>query len=92
MVLLGIFALLAILALVLFLKLMFSWWISPIQRNRKFQRCGFQGPPPHFPFGNIKEMKKKNGVDSSFESSMLTHDIHSTVFPYFSRWQKSHGN
>ncbi|RHN51734.1 putative cytochrome P450 [Medicago truncatula] len=91
MVLLGIFALLAILALVLFLKLMFSWWISPIQRYRKFQRCGFQGPPPHFPFGNIKEMKKKNGVDSSFESSMLTHDIHSTVFPYFSRWQKSHG-
>jgi hypothetical protein len=37
-------------------------------------------------------MKKKNGVDSSFESSKLTHDIHSFVFPYFSRWQNSHGN
>nr|KYP62020.1 Secologanin synthase [Cajanus cajan] len=36
-------------------------------------------------------MKKKNSVSSSLGSSMLTHDIHSTVFPYFSRWQNSHG-
>ncbi|WJX71515.1 unspecific monooxygenase [Trifolium repens] len=91
MVLFGILTLLAILALFLFLKLIFSWWISPIQRNHKLQRCGFQGPPPNFPFGNVQEMKKKNGVHSSFESSKLTHDIHSFVFPYFSRWQNSHG-
>lgn len=91
MVLLGIFALLAILALFFLLKLIFSWWISPIQRNHKLQRCGFQGPTPNFPFGNIQEMKKKNGVDSSSGSSKITHDIHSTVFPYFSRWQNSYG-
>jgi hypothetical protein len=91
MVLFGILTLLAILSLFLFFKLIFSWWISPIQRNHKLQRCGFQGPPPNFPFGNVQEMKKKNSVDSSFESSKLTHDIHSLVFPYFSRWQNSHG-
>ncbi|RHN79946.1 hypothetical protein MtrunA17_Chr1g0182881 [Medicago truncatula] len=91
MVLLEIFALLAILVLVFLLKLIFSWWISPIQRNHKLQTCGFQGPTPNFPFGNIQEMKKKNSVDSSSGSSKLTHDIHSTVFPYFSRWQNSYG-
>ncbi|XP_045815270.1 cytokinin hydroxylase-like [Trifolium pratense] len=91
MVLFGILTLLAILALFLFLKLIFSWWISPILRNRMLHRCGFQGPPPNFPFGNVLEMKKKNGFHSSFGSSKLTHDIHSFVFPYFSRWQNSHG-
>lgn len=80
----------AALTLFLFLKLSFSWWVFPILTHRKLKRCGFRGPPPSFPFGNIEEMKKKkkNVINSG---SSVTHDIHPTVFPYFSRWQNSHG-
>ncbi|XP_027359503.1 cytokinin hydroxylase-like [Abrus precatorius] len=82
----------AILALLFLLKLMFSWWVSPLRKHLKLKRCGFGGPPPSFPLGNIQEIKKKNSVSSSqHRSSKPTHDIHSTVFPYFSRWQISHG-
>ncbi|KAK7283642.1 hypothetical protein RIF29_13295 [Crotalaria pallida] len=77
--------------LFLLLKLTFSWWVTPIQKYHKLKRCGFGGPTPSFPLGNIQEMKKKNSVNSSLGSSNVTHDIHSTVFPYFSRWQNSHG-
>ncbi|XP_020221889.2 cytokinin hydroxylase [Cajanus cajan] len=87
----GALAFFSLLLLLLFLKLTFSWWVSPIQTHRKLKRRGFGGPAPSFPLGNIQEMKKKNSVSSSLGSSMLTHDIHSTVFPYFSRWQNSHG-
>ncbi|XP_061347944.1 cytokinin hydroxylase-like [Gastrolobium bilobum] len=82
---------LAIITLLFLLKLMFSWWVSPMQTHQRLKRCGFEGPPPSFPLGNIEEMKKKNSVNSSLGSSNLPHDIHSTVFPYFSRWQNSHG-
>ncbi|KAJ7974179.1 Cytochrome P450 [Quillaja saponaria] len=86
---------LATLFVFLFLRLVFSWWISPIQTYYKLKRNGFRGPPPSFPLGNHKEMikKKKNAeVFSKLEySNILTHDIHPIVFPYFSSWQKSHG-
>lgn len=85
------FALFMILSLFLLLKLMFSWWILPMRKHYKLQKGGFGGPSPSFPLGNIQEMKKKSSANSSFGSSNLTHDIHSNVFPYFSRWQSSHG-
>ncbi|XP_027924128.1 cytokinin hydroxylase-like [Vigna unguiculata] len=81
----------AMLPLLLLLKLAFSWWISPIHTHFKLKRCGFGGPTPSFPLGNIQEMKNNNTVSSSPVPSNLIHDIHSTVFPYFSRWQNSHG-
>ncbi|KAK7380313.1 hypothetical protein VNO78_32821 [Psophocarpus tetragonolobus] len=87
----GALAFFAMLPLLLLLKLTFSWWVSPVLKHLKLQRCGFGGPPPSFPLGNIPEMKKKNSVSSSLGSSKHTHDIHSSVFPYFSRWQNSHG-
>ncbi|KAL5069858.1 hypothetical protein RYX36_020745 [Vicia faba] len=88
----GIFvAVFATLCFLLLLILTFSWWIFPIQILKKLKRNGFQGPTPSFPLGNIEEMKRKNIIKSSLESSNLTHDIHSRVFPYFSSWQKSHG-
>ncbi|XP_028789979.1 cytokinin hydroxylase-like [Neltuma alba] len=91
----------------LVLKLAFSWWVKPVLTHFKLKRCGFGGPTPSFPLGNIKEMKKQNNrnsiiltdhddhdddhLSSSSSSSKPSHDIHSTVFPYFSRWQNSHG-
>lgn len=87
----GTLAFFSLLPLLFLFKLTFSWWISPIYTHLKLKTCGFRGPPPTFPLGNIQEMKKKNTVTSSLLSSNLTHDIHSTVFPYFSRWQNSHG-
>ncbi|XVF09883.1 hypothetical protein REPUB_Repub07fG0135500 [Reevesia pubescens] len=79
--------------LYLFLRLLFSCWILPIRAYRKIKKNGFGGPTPSFPLGNIREMKStsKNINDSSLESSGISHNIHSTVFPYFARWQKSHG-
>ncbi|KAL4347940.1 hypothetical protein GQ457_17G025340 [Hibiscus cannabinus] len=81
-------------SLYLLLTLLFSCWILPIRAYRKIKKNGFVGPIPSFPMGNIREMKNnsKNYVDdSSLGSSGISHDIHSTVFPYFARWQKSYG-
>ncbi|XP_022734586.1 cytokinin hydroxylase-like [Durio zibethinus] len=81
--------------LYVFLRLLFSCWILPIRAYRKIKKNGFGGPTPSFPMGNIREMKntssKININYSSLGSSVISHDIHSTVFPYFARWQKSHG-
>ncbi|OMO97821.1 Cytochrome P450 [Corchorus olitorius] len=86
--------------LYLFMKLLFSFWIHPIRAYRKLKKNGFGGPTPSFPLGNIREMKNsmKNNIINNNDSSSLSvassavsHDIHSTVFPYFARWQKSHG-
>ena len=84
-------AFLAALCLFLLLILTFSWWVFPNQTLKKLKKCGLGGPIPTFPLGNIKEMKRKNNIQSYAVSSNLTHDIHSYVFPYFSSWQKSHG-
>ncbi|KAL2550419.1 Cytochrome [Forsythia ovata] len=70
-------------------RLLFSWWILPNLVNKKLQANGFSGPKPSFPFGNLNDMKKKK--KSADSSSIISHDIHFTAFPYFSRWQKLHG-
>ncbi|KAK4280333.1 hypothetical protein QN277_011969 [Acacia crassicarpa] len=88
----------------LVLKLAFSWWVTPVLTHLKLKRCGFGGPAPSFPLGNIKEMKKQKNTNtaitdddddyhfsSSSSCSKPSHNIHSTVFPYFARWQNSHG-
>ncbi|WJX14516.1 unspecific monooxygenase [Trifolium repens] len=89
----GIFvAMFATLCFILLLILTISWWILPIQVQKKLKRNGFGGPTPSFPLGNIKEMKRKNSnIQSLVASSNPTNDIHSQVFPYFSSWTKSHG-
>lgn len=85
------------LALLMFFKLILSWWIFPILTHHKLKRCGFTGPTPNFPFGNIHDIKKKPNraptmtMNSYNSSNSLSHDIHRTVFPYFSSWQDSHG-
>lgn len=78
----------------LLLRLLFSCWILPIRAYRKIKKNGFEGPTPSFPLGNITDMKNtKNYVNDSLlrSSAAISHDIHSTVFPYFARWQKTHG-
>lgn len=92
----GVFiAFMAVLCLFLLFILTLYWWVFPNQTHKKLKLCGFGGPTPSFPLGNIKEMKRKNSsiTQSSVSSSsnMIQHDIHSHVFPYFSCWQKSHG-
>ncbi|GMY39846.1 cytokinin hydroxylase-like, partial [Fagus crenata] len=74
----------------LFLRVLVSCWISPTLVYWKVRRNGLGGPTPSFPFGNIRDMTKKNG-DSSLQPSNSPHDIHSNVFPFFASWQKSHG-
>ncbi|KAL7214271.1 hypothetical protein ACSBR1_026643 [Camellia fascicularis] len=76
------------------LRVLWSWWILPNKAYQKLRRNGFSGPIPSFPLGNTRDMTKKNTRNSSSSSSssnIITHDIHSTVFPYFAKWQKSHG-
>ena len=71
-------------------KVVFSFSISPHRAYRRILRSGLGGPPPSFPLGNIKEMRRDKR-SSSPEYSGISHDIHSSVFPYFSRWTKSYG-
>jgi hypothetical protein len=80
-----------VLLLFLSCRILYSCWISPTRRYQKLRRNGFKGPTPSFPLGNGKEMTKKNGDSSLGSSNNSPHDIHSMVFPYFARWQKSHG-
>lgn len=77
--------------ILLLLRVLFCCWISPFLVHKKLKRNGFGGPTPSFPLGNISEMKRNNLITPIFESSQLTHNIHSIVFPYFSRWQTAHG-
>ncbi|KAL5567988.1 hypothetical protein UlMin_024563 [Ulmus minor] len=77
--------------LILLWRLLFCFWISPTLAYRKLRGNGFGGPLPCFPLGNLKEMKKNNNKSYALGSSNVTHDIHSTAFPYFSTWQKSYG-
>ncbi|XP_022968014.1 cytochrome P450 714C2-like [Cucurbita maxima] len=87
-----------VLIMVLFVKVVVSWWVLPVLAHQKLKRNGFRGPPPTFPLGNIAEMKRIrkasaaiNGDSHSFPSSKVSHDIHSTVFPHFAQWQASYG-
>ncbi|XP_057466716.1 cytokinin hydroxylase-like [Actinidia eriantha] len=75
-------------------RVLCAFWIWPNKAYQKIRRNGFGGPNPSFPLGNIRDMTKKNNTTnpaSPSSSSNITHDIHSTVFPYFAKWQKSHG-
>ncbi|KAJ6358503.1 hypothetical protein OIU76_000253 [Salix suchowensis] len=86
-------------------RILFSCWISPSRTHLKLRKNGFGGPTPNFPLGNHKEIKRisrkaaasssNNNINattfSSSGFSKISNDIHSSVFPYFSQWQKSHG-
>ncbi|XP_051121516.1 cytochrome P450 714C2-like [Andrographis paniculata] len=75
--------------------LFFQWWITPWMFCKKLRANGFSGPNPNFPLGNLNQIKYQNpDTDISKPSSVLTgisNDTHSTLFPYFASWQKSHG-
>ncbi|KAJ8752768.1 hypothetical protein K2173_008503 [Erythroxylum novogranatense] len=77
----------------LLLRVVFSCWVWPISAYLKLKTRGFRGPTPSFPLGNLEEMKNisRKTSSQSIRSSMISHDIHSTVFPYFAQWQQSHG-
>ncbi|KAL3755766.1 hypothetical protein ACJRO7_002766 [Eucalyptus globulus] len=91
----GLSSIIAVLILILFMvlvRLLIAWWILPLLAQRKLRKNGFGGPTPSFPLGNIMEMKKRSNVsEASLSKHLITHDIHSTVFPYFAEWQKLHG-
>lgn len=79
-------------------RILFSCWILPGRAHMKLKKNGFRGPTPNFPLGNHREIKRisreatvSSSSSSSSGSSKISNDIHSSVFPYFSQWQKSHG-
>lgn len=78
-------------------KVVLSCWVLPSLAYLKLKKRGFNGPTPSFPLGNINEMKKKNNLNininnnNKISSLDVSNDIHSTVFPYFARWQQSYG-
>lgn len=66
--------------------------VSPTAKQRRLENAGLRGPRPSFPLGNIEEMRRKeDGADPAGSSSKISHDIHPTAFPYFSRWRESYG-
>ncbi|KAG5234589.1 cytokinin hydroxylase [Salix suchowensis] len=74
-------------------RILFCCWISPSRTHLKLRKNGFGG--------NQKDCRKaaasssNNNINattfSSSGFSKISNDIHSSVFPYFSQWQKSHG-
>ncbi|KAM7273123.1 hypothetical protein ACFE04_027787 [Oxalis oulophora] len=87
-----VLAMLVIFLIMFICKIVIALWVSPMLTYRILKRNGFDGPTPSFPLGNISDMKKKTTTSNSMaEMVKISHDIHSVVFPYFARWQKSHG-
>ncbi|KAM7499660.1 hypothetical protein LguiA_024074 [Lonicera macranthoides] len=73
-------------------RLVYSWWILPNRAYYKLSGNGLtSGPTPRFPLGNISDMITTTTAATANSSSLPTHDIHSSVFPYFAKWQKLHG-
>ncbi|XP_068646295.1 cytokinin hydroxylase [Aristolochia californica] len=85
----------AVLLLLAAMAVVFQCWIRPICANRKLKKNGYSGPPPVFPLGNMNEMmnkrKKMKGGGGSDLSLNISHDIHSTVFPFFAEWRQIYG-
>ncbi|KAK1289999.1 hypothetical protein QJS10_CPB18g01571 [Acorus calamus] len=71
----------------------FIFLVSPGLAEWRLRKNGFTGPMPSFPLGNILDMTKKEKMNREPSQGPLqpSHDIHSLVFPYFSRWCKSYG-
>lgn len=87
----------AVLLLFALWKVLDRCWMVPLRAYRKLRKNGLKGPTPVFPLGNIGEMTKtvlNKAISSpaSKGSLSITHDIHSTVFPFFAQWQQLHGN
>ncbi|KAI0500584.1 hypothetical protein KFK09_018798 [Dendrobium nobile] len=75
--------------LIFLLSRLFSlFWLSPTSSRRRLHLNGFDGPRPSFPWGNLMEMYRKVDRSNSFG---ISHNIHSTVFPYFATWRKIFG-
>ncbi|KAL8153497.1 hypothetical protein V2J09_011257 [Rumex salicifolius] len=77
-------------------KLLFSCYLKPMMALKNLKNHGFTGPTPSFPLGNLLSMKNKikeeeEDVVNGASSPKISHDIHSTSFPYFASWQRSHG-
>ncbi|XP_042458141.1 cytokinin hydroxylase-like [Zingiber officinale] len=75
----------------------FIFWLSPLRRRRRLRQSGLHGPLPVFPLGNLMEMSRKREQEPVPPASpagggaAVSHDIHSSVFPYFHRWSKTYG-
>ncbi|XP_047306318.1 cytokinin hydroxylase-like [Impatiens glandulifera] len=71
-----------------------SLWVFPRKIYKKLRKNGFDGPKPIFPLGNISEIRQsydQRDIVKFLPSSVISHDIHSSVFPYFYRWQSIYG-
>ncbi|KAL8095889.1 hypothetical protein AgCh_037031 [Apium graveolens] len=84
---------LAVLLLLVLCEIILSFWIWPNMAYQKLKRFGLTGPSPSFPLGNINDMVAaiKTNKQSLSTTNVITHDVHSRVFPYYALWQKSYG-
>ncbi|KAK9147521.1 hypothetical protein Scep_006278 [Stephania cephalantha] len=92
----GFIVVLVVVVVLFVLRALHLCWLSPLRAYNELKRNGFDGPPPCFPLGNLRDMAKKKTTSitiktTSATNSMITHDIHSSVFPYFASWSKSYG-
>lgn len=83
----------AVLLFLVLCKIIFSFWIWPNMAYQKLKRNGLTGPSPSFPLGNIGDMvaASKTNKQSLSTSNVMTHDVHSNIFPYYALWQNSYG-
>lgn len=65
-------------------------WVFPLRVKLRLQRNRLDGPPPSFPLGNLVEMRERL-INATPPTSLISHDIHSIVHPYFALWRKIYG-
>ncbi|KAI4368950.1 hypothetical protein MLD38_017449 [Melastoma candidum] len=66
-------------------------WFRRVWIRWIMARQGIRGPPPHFLYGNNRQIARLNKEASDKPMSNLSHDILPRVLPHVATWTKAYG-
>ncbi|KAI4373344.1 hypothetical protein MLD38_011477 [Melastoma candidum] len=72
-------------------KVFYELWLKPLQIQRMMARQAIRGPPPHFIYGNNREVTQMREDASSKPMNYLSHDIFPRVMPHIAAWTAAYG-
>ncbi|KAF8394786.1 hypothetical protein HHK36_018722 [Tetracentron sinense] len=78
----------------LLIHLYYVLFLNPQRLRSKLRKQGFNGPPPTFLLGNIREIKRSQSTTAAMAQTVqppLTHNCGATLFPFFEQWRKEYG-
>ncbi|KAI4373343.1 hypothetical protein MLD38_011476 [Melastoma candidum] len=72
-------------------KALYELWLRPLRVRRMMAQQGIRGPPPHFFYGNNREVAwmKKEAREKPMNN--LSHAIFPTVMPHITAWTAMYG-